>query len=127
MSWLSSFCVAVLTSLVAAAAASVVADRWVIWYQVPTREGQAALSVIAIVLFGGLAAFLGGLILSRFVGGPGTAGFLRSLGVCSGVMVTLTAIAAAISWSLGIFRLPSAGSNWTSSSSASALRALIIS
>jgi hypothetical protein len=100
MTWLNSLFVAVLPSLAAAAAASVVAARWVIWYQVPIREGQSAYSEIAIVLFGGLAGFLGGLILSRFVGGPGAAGFLTSFGVCSGVMVALTAVAAAISWSL---------------------------
>jgi len=100
MSWLNSFFVAVLTSLVAAIAASLVAARYIIWYQVPTREGQSAYSVIAIVLFGGLVGFLGGLILSRLAGGAGTAGFLRSLGICSGVMVALAALGAYLAWSL---------------------------
>jgi hypothetical protein len=99
MSWLSSFFVAIVTSLVAAVAAGMVAVRWVIWYRVPTREGESAYGVVAIVLFGALVAFLGGLILSRFVGGPGTAGFLRSLGICSSVMVALVAIAATVAWS----------------------------
>jgi hypothetical protein len=100
MSWLSSFFAAVLTALVAAVAAGLVAAGCMTWYQVSSREGQSAYYVAGIVLLGGFVGFLGGLILSRFFGGPGIAGFFRGFGICSGAMVAVAAIAAAIAWSL---------------------------
>jgi hypothetical protein len=100
MTWLSSFFVAVLTAVVAAVAAGVVAGQCVSWYQVPSREGESAYYVAGIVLLGGFIGFLEGLILSRFLGGPGTAGFFQGFGICSGAMVALAAIAAAVAWSL---------------------------
>jgi len=100
MSWLSSFLVAVLTSVVAAVAGGLVAAECMTWFQVPSREGESAYYVAGIVLLSGFVAFLGGLILSRFVGGPGSAGFFKGLGICSGVMVALAAVAAAVAWSL---------------------------
>lgn len=100
MSWLGSFLVAVLTSVVAAVAAGLVAGGCVDWYRIPAREGEAGYFFISIVLLGGLAGFVGGLILSRFAGGVGSAGFFKGLGICSGAMLALAGIAATIAWSL---------------------------
>jgi len=100
MSWLSSFFVAVLTSLAAAVAGGLVAGGCVSWYQVPSREGESAYLVAGIALLGGCTGFVCGLVLSRFTGGPGPAGFIHCLGICSGAMVALAGIAAAVAWSL---------------------------
>jgi len=95
MSWLSSFIVAVLTSAVAGVAGGFVASACVDWYRIPAREGASGYFVVIIALLSCFAGFFGGLILSRFSGGGG---FVKGLGVSSGVMVALAAVAAAIAW-----------------------------
>jgi hypothetical protein len=100
MSWLSSFFVAVVTSVVGAVAGGLVAAGCVTWSQIPSREGESGYFVAGMVLLGGFVGFLGGLILSRFIGGSGAAGFVKCFGISSAGMVFLAAIAAAMAWSL---------------------------
>ena len=100
MSWLSSFFIAVLTAVVAAIAGGFVGEGCVGWYDVPMREGQSAYTVIAIGLLGGIAGFFVGLVLSRFVGGNGTAGFFKGFAASAGAALVLAGAGGLVAWQL---------------------------
>ncbi len=100
MSWLNSFFVAVLTALLTATAGGFLGAGCVSWYRISSREGGSSYFVISLVLVGGFIGFVAGLIVSRFFGGRGPAGFFTGLGVSAGSTVGLAAIIALIAWSL---------------------------
>ncbi len=100
MSWLSSFFVGVLTSVVTAVAGGIVAAGCVNWYRISAAGGESGFFLIGIVLLSCLAGFVGGLILSRFFGGLGLGGFCRGCAISSGAMLGLAAAGAGIAWSL---------------------------
>jgi hypothetical protein len=100
MNWINSFFVAVLTGILTGVAGGFAAAGYVSWYRVSSREGQSGYAVIAIVLLSCLVGFLGGLIGSRFAGGPGVSGFFTGLGITAGSMVGLVGILALIAWGL---------------------------
>lgn len=100
MSWFGSFFIAVMTAVVTAVAGGLVAAGCVDWYRISGREGASGYTVIAIGLLGCIAGFFAGLILSRFFGGPGPAGFFKGWGVSTGAMLGLAGAAALVAWSL---------------------------
>lgn len=100
MSWLGSFFVAVLTAILTALAAGLVAAGCVEWYHISSREGGSGYFVVAIGLLGGFAGFLAGLILTRFMGGAGVAGFFKGLGASAGSTLGLAGVAALLCWLL---------------------------
>jgi hypothetical protein len=100
MSWLASFLVAVLSSATAVVVGGVVASACVDWFRIPGREGASGYFVVIIALLSGLGGFLVSFVLSRFTGGPGSAGFFKGLGISAGSMVGLGLVAAGIAWLL---------------------------
>jgi hypothetical protein len=100
MSWLSSLFIAVLTAVVAAVAGGFVAAGCVDWYHISGHEGQSGYTVIAIGLLGGIVGFFFGLVLTRFVGGSGAAGFFKGLAASAGGALALAGAAGLVAWLL---------------------------
>ncbi len=100
MSWLSSSFIAVLTAVVATVAGVFVGEGFVSWHHVPVREGESAYTVIALGLLGGILGFIVGLVLTRFVGGNGSAGFFKGLAASAAGALALVGAAGLIIWML---------------------------
>jgi hypothetical protein len=93
MSWLSSLLAAVLCAIAGAFGAFFMAGMAVDWLRIPAREGEAGYFVVFMGLFGIAAGALIGLVVTRFAGGPGLAGFGKGLGVA--LIVLFAAIGVA--------------------------------
>jgi len=100
MSWLSSFFIAVLTAVIATIAGGFVGEGFVGWHHVPIREGESAYTVVALGLLGGIVGFFVGLVLTRFVGGNGPAGFFKGLAASAGGALALAGAAGLVVWLL---------------------------
>jgi hypothetical protein len=96
MTWLYSFLIAVITSLLAATGAGFIGAACVDWYRVSTREGGDAYFVVGCVLFGAFCGFIGGFVLSRFFGST----FFGGLGTAAGALLVLEGIIALVAWGL---------------------------
>jgi hypothetical protein len=96
MTWLYSFLIALITAILTATGAGFIGAACVDWYRVSTREGGDAYFVVGCVLFGAFCGFIGGFVLSRFLGST----FLSGLVTAAGVLLVLEGIVALIAWGL---------------------------
>jgi hypothetical protein len=100
MSWIAPVFIAVLTGTLALFVAGFIGSLSVRWYHVSNFEGGAGYATVAIAIFGGMAAFLLGLGISRFTGGPSALGFFKGLGWSWSAVLIIAAVSTAISFLL---------------------------
>src|SRR5215467_4932248 len=98
MSWGSSVFASLLCAVAGAFGAFFMAFAAVDWLRIPAREGESGYFVVFMALLGIVAGALIGLIVTRFAGGPGFAGFGKGLGVALLVLFAGIGIAGGYAW-----------------------------
>src|SRR6266540_3729197 len=89
MGWTLSLVVAMLTTIAGLLASALVAGLAAMWYRVSSFEGGSGYFVVALALLGGVGGFVIGLVASRIVAARPKPGFLKALGVSTGIVVLL--------------------------------------
>jgi hypothetical protein len=101
MGWMVSFGVAFLTAIFTLFGTGTVAGLAAEWNSMSNFEGAAGFFVVGMALFGGMAGFIVGLVTSRVVAAKqGGARFGRSLGLSTGIVTVILALAAGASYLL---------------------------
>lgn len=90
MNWPLSFLIAAITGVIGLIAAGLITIAYQDWYHVSIRDAGAGFAVIIIALLGGVAAFIFGLIVARFVG----PGFGKALGCSAGIVLGIAGLLA---------------------------------
>ena len=80
MSWFASIGTGVLTAAVAAGSALLVSIAAVEWLRISSFEGAAGYFVVLNAFLASVAGLAVGIVVSRFLGGPGWPGFFQGLG-----------------------------------------------
>ncbi|MCB1865537.1 MAG: YrzE family protein [Chromatiales bacterium] len=96
MSWIVTIVVALLSGALGLAVAGYVAAAWANWYHVSNFEGASGYLVVGIGLLGGVAGIVIGVLVSRYLGGPGSAGFLKAGLISLACIASIGGIAAVI-------------------------------
>ncbi|HEX5632907.1 MAG TPA: hypothetical protein VFX50_06745 [Gemmatimonadales bacterium] len=92
MSWILSLLVGVLTAVAGLLAAGFVADLCVRWYSISSFEGGAGYFVVGIALLGGIAGFVLGLVVARWVAHRPDPTFLGALGRALALVAVITLV-----------------------------------
>jgi hypothetical protein len=96
MSWAACAFIAAFVGLLGAACAWGIAALCVEWYEIPSMDFQAAFFVFVVMLFGGVGSSAGGFVLARLL----HRAWLPTLGIASGSVIGLGAVALLICWVL---------------------------
>ena len=100
MSWPASIFSALLTGLLALFVGGFIAAMAVDWYNVPNREGESGYFVITIAILSFGAGALVGLVTARMVAAGAHPGFLRALGISSGLVIGIGALSGGLARAL---------------------------
>lgn len=89
MSWGTSILIAVILGAIGAVAAFGMASLAVDWLRISSREGEAGYFAVLMGLIGIIAGMVIGIVVSRYMGGAGFAGFAKAFGVSLGILMAL--------------------------------------
>lgn len=92
MPWLISLSAAALAGIIGLVLAGFIANACVSWFSVSSREGQSGYFVIFNSLFGGVLAFIIGLIAARVVASYAGSDFLKECGAAVGAVVGIAGL-----------------------------------
>ncbi|HUQ80195.1 MAG TPA: hypothetical protein VM076_03595, partial [Gemmatimonadaceae bacterium] len=92
MSWGSSILVGVVTAVVGAVVAGVIATLAVGWYRISGFEAGSAAFVIGFIVLGIVAGFLIGVVASRVIAAGANPGMLGALGASNAVVLGIAAV-----------------------------------
>ena len=98
MSWGSSIVIAIILAVIGAVAAFAMASLAVDWLRISSREGEAGYFAVFMGLLGIIAGIALGLIVTRYVGGPGLAGFGLGLGAATALLLAVIGLAGGWAW-----------------------------
>ena len=98
MTWFASIAIGVLTAAFAGVCALFAANAAVEWQRVSSFEGAAGYFVLVNALFAVIAGLVIGIVVSRFLGGPGWPGFLKGLGWSALIAGGAIAVLSAFAW-----------------------------
>jgi len=103
MSWFFSILVATLTGVAGLFASGWVTSLHADWHRLPNREGSVGYLVVFMALLGGIAFFVAGLLLSRWVAAGEAPGFFKALlwglgsvAACTGLALLVSRLSADI-------------------------------
>jgi hypothetical protein len=96
MSWLGSLVNGVITAIVGAILAGVVASLAVDWYSVSSFEGGSGYFVVLFILLAIVAGFILGLVVSRIIAGRPNPGFLKGLGWSQLILFSIVAVVGGV-------------------------------
>lgn len=103
MNWFLSLVVACITAIAGCLGAGFVANVFVGWFRITSREGAAGYYVVAFALLGLLGGLVIGLVGARIVAAGASPGFLKALGVGLGGTAGVLVLMLGIGWLMADF------------------------
>jgi len=100
MAWPTSILIAFLSGALGLFAGGLVMYACVGWYRISSFEGKSGYAVMAVALLGAIAGLIVGLVTARMVSPGGMVGFLKGLGIASGIVLVAAGAAAGIARAL---------------------------